>query len=132
MANVFVLGPSIAVTEPTPGAPVAADVMAGRRRVVFDDPPTRVGGQVNLKFISGTPEDVPPINLYAFYVQPPTAVPPPSDLSPDWFFASQNGVTKSNGSVPISSPGPTDAVTIQVPNVVPGAHHVQVIYEFKG
>src|SRR4051812_47915748 len=89
MPPVFILGPSLDnVIEPGVSGIAVAQV-AGRRGVVFGDPPTKPGGNVFLRLTPPlNPGDVLPINVYAFFVQPVAAVPAPADRTPDWFFKS--------------------------------------------
>lgn len=125
MASVFILGPSLEVTEPEPAAAPSPE-MKGRRGIAFDDPPTIPGGKVNLKLLpANDPADVLPTNVYAFFVTPPSLVPAVADRTYDWFFKSPH----PNGSTPTAHV--TDAFQVSVTGVVPGVHHVQTILEYQ-
>jgi len=118
------------MTEPAPGAAVPDAAMAGRRTVSFGTPPTTIGGFVHLKFDPDPdPTDLVPINIYAFFVTPPETVPATGILTAEWFFAAHPGATKVSGTWPVVDT--SLPITIAVAGVVPGAHHLQVVYEFK-
>src|SRR4051812_36848623 len=89
MPSVFVLGPALDnVIEPVAVEP-DKPAEAGRRQISFRDPATLPGGNVNLQILPPLhPDDVLPINVYAFFVQPVASVPAPADRTPDWFFKS--------------------------------------------
>jgi hypothetical protein len=122
MPTVFVLGPSLeTVIEPEP----VPKAVPGRVGIRFDEPATEPGGKVKIVLEPRQKsDDVLPLNVYAFYVNPPSSVPPAPERTPEWFFASG----APNGSVDTSH-GPEKAI-IAVPNVLPGAYHVQTVLEY--
>lgn len=126
MSSVYVLGPALDnVTEPEP---VTIPATPGRRQIMFADPATAPGGRVNLKLVPpANPADALPINVYAFYLNPPSAVPPAEQRTPDWFFKSG----APNGSVHIGAADADGAFAVQVPGVKPGVYFVQTILEFQ-
>jgi hypothetical protein len=131
MSSVFVLGPSLDDgIEPEPVAVPDAPAVPGRRQIVFDTPPTSPGGNVHLKLVPPAhPDDVLPINVYAFFVQPVASVPAPADRTPDWFFKS--GAPSS--SIHIVAADEAGAFTIAVAGVKPSLqpYFVQTVLEFQ-
>lgn len=125
MASVFALGPSLdSVTEPEP----QAAAVPGRRQIMFHDPATEVGGKVHLKLVPPAhPDDVPPVNVYAFFVSPPSSVPPAAQRTPEWFFGSGH----PNASSHVGTADANGVFTVSVPGVKPGVHFVQTVLEFN-
>jgi hypothetical protein len=131
MPTVFVLGPALDnVIEPFPGAVDTGVIVPGRRQIQFDTPPTTPGGNVHLKLAPAVnPEDVLPINVYAFFVQPVSSVPAGADRTADWFFKSG----APNSSIHIGAADATGAFTIPVSGVKPSLqpYHVATVLEFQ-
>lgn len=124
MATEFVLGPALEIViEPEP----AAIPTPGRRQIAFDDPATAPGGKVFITLLpAAQPGDKLPINIYIFYVNPPSSVPPQAERTPQWFFASK----APNSSVETALADAEGKLTVQVPGVQPGAYFVQTVLEF--
>jgi hypothetical protein len=129
MASVFVLGPSLDnVIEPVPIEPTVAAV-PGRREISFNDPATTPGGIVRLKILPPLhPDDVLPINVYAFFVQPVATVPPPEIRTPEWFFSSG----APSGSIHVTAADENGAFAINVAGVKPSLdpYFVQTVIEY--
>lgn len=131
MATEFVLGPSLdSVIEPMPGTVPVPTVVAGRRGVRFQSVPTSPGGRVNVQFLpSQQPSDALPVNVYAFFVQPVSSVPPASTRTADWFFKSK----APSSSAQSVSKDDSDNLTVAVPNVAPSLqpYFVQLVLEYQ-
>lgn len=122
MPSVFILGPSLAnVIEPTPSPSPGS----GRRGVAFADIPTEPGGLVHLKLQPAQDGDATPLNVYAFYTNPASAVPSADQLTADWFFKSKVSIS---GSTPTAHA--PDAFDVKVAGITPGAYHVQTVLEY--
>jgi hypothetical protein len=128
--SVFILGPALDnVIEPVAVEPIVA-AEQGRRQVSFRDPATAPGGNVNLQILPPLkPDDLVPINVYAFYVQPADSVPAPADRTPDWFFKSG----APSGSIHVGAADQDGAFTIAVSGVKPSLqpYFVQTVLEFS-
>lgn len=128
--SIFILGPSLSsVFEPMPDAPTPV-ALPGRRQVSFRDPATTPGGNVNLQVLPPVaPEDVLPINVYAFFVQPISSVPDAETRTPEWFFASG----AASGSIHIGAADANGAFTVTAQGVKPSldAYFVQIVLEFQ-
>lgn len=125
----FVLGPSLEVTEPFPSEPALA-APPGHRMVRFRDPATTPGGNVHVELEpAASPDDKIPVNIYAFFVQPVSSVPPIESRTPDWFF--QSGAP--NASNHIGAATESGAIDIAVPGVKPSLqpYLVQLIAEYQ-
>ena len=134
MQTYFELGPSIEVMELSAdaSAPAVGIEPDGKRRVEFGSPETEVGGIVHIRFLPAEVEGaIPPVNLYAYYVSPADKVPH-ALRTPEWFFSDAPGVAKVYGSIPVDDQVPLDGTdfTIKVEGVKPGAHLLQLIYEY--
>lgn len=131
MATEFVLGPSLdSVIEPMPGTVPVPTVVAGRRGVRFQSVPTSPGGRVNVQFLpSQQPSDALPINVYAFFCQPVSNVPPSASRTADWFFKSG----APNSSAQSASRDASDNLAVVVPNVTPSLqpYFVQLVLEYS-
>lgn len=131
--SIFILGPALSsVFEPMP-IPIDPNApgLPGRRQVSFRDPATTPGGNVNLQLLPpATPEDVLPINVYAFFVQPISSVPDAEARTPDWFFKSG----AASGSIHIGAADANGAFTVTAQGVKPSLdpYFVQVVLEFQG
>lgn len=129
--TVMVLGPFLdGVIEPFPDASVAVPAVAGQRQISFRTPATTPGGIVNLQILPPvTPQDIIPLNIYAFFVTPVASVPAPADRTPGWFFKSG----APNGSIHAGSADPTTgAFQVVVAGVKPSLdpYFVQTVLEF--
>ena len=129
MPTEFVLGPALEnVIEPEAAVAAVIAAMKGRRGIKFADAmPTEPGGKVNLELLPATdPSDQTPVNTYAFFVTPPTKVPPAgTERNPDWFFKSGSPV----GS--LATAHAPDKFQVVVKGVIPGVHFVQTVLEFN-
>ena len=127
--SIFVLGPFIdGVIEPDPST--SAPVIPGRQQIVFDDPPTLPGGKVFLKLVPpAKPDDIPPINVYAFHVPQPTVPVAAADRTPDWFFKSG----APSGSTHVGTADADGKFQVEVPGVKPSLvpYHVQTVIEYS-
>ena len=130
--SIFVLGPSIDnAIEPFPVVTPEAPQATGRREIAFDSQPTSPGGTVNLVLKPPLqPDDVLPINVYAFFFQPVESVPAPSDRTTDFFFKSG----APSGSIHIGAADADGKLNIKVSGVKPSLqpYFVQSILEFLG
>lgn len=129
MPSIFVLGPSLdSVIEPVEVEPLKK-AERGRRQISFRDPATRPGGNVDLQILPPlAPDDLVPINIYAFYVSPVESVPPLAERTPDWFFKSG----APSGSIHVGAADENGAFTISVPGVKPSLNPylVATVLEF--
>ncbi|SIO37539.1 hypothetical protein SAMN05444166_4199 [Singulisphaera sp. GP187] len=129
--SVFVLGPYLTnVFEPFPVAIPDVPATPGRRQVVFGSPATEPGGTVNLVLLSPiNPGDVPPTNVYAFYVQPADSVPAESERTHQWFFKSK----APSGSVHVNAADEDGKFAASVPGVKPSLdpYFVQLVLEYS-
>lgn len=127
--TVFVLGPALdSVIEPIAVEPLKK-AEKGQRQISFRDPATRPGGNVDLQILPPlNPDDVLPLNVYAFYVQPAESVPAPDKRTPDWFFKSG----APSGSIHVGAADSDGAFTIAVPGVKPSLqpYFVATVLEF--
>lgn len=127
----FILGPSSLHMEPMPAAPPPS-VGKGRRGITLHPTqPTLPGGKVNIKLAPATAtETVAPLNVYAFFVHPVSAVPTGDKLKPEWFFNESKAPNASIGGH--MADAATGEATITVPGVQPSLqpHHMQTILEF--
>ncbi len=124
MSSVFLLGPSLANViepEPVPATP-------GRVGIEFQATPTTPGGHVHIKLLDAAEGDVFPVNVYAFYINPPSDVPAFAERTHEWFFKS----AAPTGVAMIHSPSSGEAYTIDVAGVLPGAYFLQTVLEFQG
>lgn len=121
MPSRFVLGPAIQVSEPAAAPPAQPPSQDAQIEIVGTQP----GGRVTINLLPHDTTVNHPLNVYAFYVNPPSKVPAADQLTPDWFFSSGAPV----GSVATKNLGP-GRFDILVANVQPGANHVQTILEF--
>lgn len=130
MPSEFVLGPSLdSVIEPVPGAVPVAPAVKGRRGIVFQSPPTLPGGRVFVAFTpAADPADVLPVNVYAMFCQPVSAVPPPEQRTTDWFFKNALASTSIHSQAADASGN----LSLTVPGVVPSLspYFVQIVMEF--
>jgi hypothetical protein len=131
MASEFVLGPSMEAYEPMPGTTPTVAPVAGRRGIKFHPTtPTQPGGIVNVQHLPATaPTDVLPTNVYAYFVQPISSVPPAETRTADWFMKSG----APSGSRRSVEADPSGNLSITVPNVKPSLqpYHVQTILEYQ-
>jgi hypothetical protein len=128
--SVMVLGPSLdKVIEPLPDVSPSVAAAPGRRQIAFNDPPTDPGGVVRLKIMPPLhPEDVLPINVYAFFVQPVASVPPQEQRTPDWFFKSGS----PSGSIHVTAADENGEFEVVAAGVKPSLdpYFVQTVLEF--
>lgn len=123
----YILGPSIAsVIEPDTGPTPTP----GRVGIEFHSTPTEPGGKVNVKLGKAVnPTDKRPSFVHAVYVNPPEAVPTGVAKTAAWFMASTH--PKSSVAVPQPPADASAVLSIVVPGVKPGVHHVQTILEYS-
>lgn len=128
MPTTYILGPAIeSVTEPEAAAP---SVTAGRVGIQFHPTtPTEPGGKVHVVLAAAVNStDVRPSSVHAVYVNPPSLVPPVGPLrTPEWFMSSGQPMASVSVPAPPVDPG---TITVVVPGVQPGVHHVQTIMEY--
>ena len=131
--SLFILGPSLDnVIEPVPVTDPTPAVQPGKRSIGFHPTtPTVPGGTVNLVLQPPLhPDDVLPINVYAFFHQPVESVPAPADRTPDFFFKSG----AASGSIHIGAADAAGNLVVSVPGVKPSLqpYFVQTVLEFGG
>lgn len=131
--SIFVLGPSLDnVIEPVPVTVPTPAPVAGKRQIGFHPTtPTTPGGNVNLVLQPPLhPDDVLPVNVYAFFHQPVESVPAAADRTPDFFF--KGGA--ASGSIHIGAADAAGNLAIAVPGVKPSLqpYFVQTVLEFTG
>ena len=131
--SIFVLGPSLDnVIEPFPATVPVTAPAAGKRQIGFDPAtPTSPGGIVNLILQPPLdPDDVLPINVYAFFVQPIESVPAIGDRTPNFFFKSG----AASGSIHVGAADADGKLVVAVAGVKPSLqpYFVQTILEFTG
>lgn len=128
-STIFILGPSLDnVIEPGLSG-IAVVQVAGKRGVVFQDPPTKPGGNVYVKLAPPlNPGDVLPVNVYAFFVQPVASVPLPADRTPDWFFKSG----APSGSIHVGAADSDGSLLVTVAGAKPSLqpYFVQIVNEY--
>jgi len=129
--SIFILGPAIENVFERGSLGVAVVQVAGRRSVSFQDVPTKPGGNVFVKLNPPlNPGDVLPLNVYAFFVQPVSAVPAPAERTADWFLKSG----APSGSIHVGAADADGLMSINVTGVKPSLdpYFVQVILEYAG